>query len=155
RDAPQLGMGFSSRRRKGVQRGRMKCYAMITEPSNRARFVKFGVSEDVDSRVRTIQCGCPLRLETVLEMDCGNSYHARVVEAALHMEHADAHASGEWFRFAEGTKAKAQAAEAMRLLGERVFGVAHVTSRDLGAGTKPAAFRGKPVKTIRGYLPTV
>lgn len=133
----------------------MKCYAMITELSNRARFVKFGVSEDVAGRIVNVQCGCPLKIESVLEMDCGTSYHARVVEAALHIEHADIHASGEWFRFAEGTKARGMAMDAMKMMGERVFARAVVTGRDVGQGKAPRKFQGKTARTIRGYEPVV
>ena len=133
----------------------MKCYAMITELSNRARFVKFGVSDNVPGRVINVQCGCPLKIEIVLEMDCGNSFHARVVESALHLEHADCHASGEWFRFARGEKAKTEASEAMRLIGERVFCRAVITETVIKKSVKPRMYRGKTTKTVKGYMPVV
>lgn len=133
----------------------MKCYAMITELSSRARFVKFGVTDNPARRLVSVQCGCPLRIETMLLLDCGNSYHARVVEAALHIEHSEQHASGEWFRFAEGGKAELQASEALRLVGERVFGRAIVTRKAVAASKKPRLYRGKTTKTIAGYEPIV
>ena len=133
----------------------MKAYAMITELSNRARFVKFGVSENVALRITGVQCGCPLRIETVLVMDCGNSYHARVVEAALHLEHTEQHSSGEWFRFPRGSSAAADARQALTLIGERVFARAVVTEVPVKRSTKPRNYRGKSTVTIKGYEPVV
>lgn len=134
---------------------RVSCYAMVTELSNRARFVKFGVSENPKSRLRAVQCGCPLRIEVMLEMDCGNEYHARVVESGLHLEHSEIHASGEWFRFAEGGKAVAQAREAMQLMGQKVFARAVVTETQVAQSKKPRMYRGKTTKTVSGYEPVV
>lgn len=131
----------------------MKCYAMITELSNRARYIKFGVSETPDLRVGTVQVGCPLRIEKMLVMDCSNDYHARVVEAALHIEHSETHASGEWFKFDSGTTAEASARESMRLVGERVFARAIVTEVTLGQPRKPRMYKGKQAKTVIGYEP--
>lgn len=133
----------------------MKCYAMITELSNRARFVKFGVSENPKFRVMNVQCGCPLRIETMLEMDCGTDYHARVIESALHLEHSDDHASGEWFRFSEGTKALARSREAMLLMGQRVIGHCWVVEHAISPGDKPRMYRGKTAKVVRGYAPVI
>jgi hypothetical protein len=131
----------------------MKCYAMITELSNRARYVKFGVSEAPDLRVGNVQVGSPLRIEKMLVMDCSTSYHARVVEAALHLEHSEIHASGEWFKFDSGTTAEALARESMKLVGERVFARAVVTAVVLGESRKPRMYKGKQTKTVRGYEP--
>lgn len=133
----------------------MKAYAMITELSNRARFVKFGVSENIDLRITNVQCGCPLRIETVLVMDCGNSYHARVVEAALHLEHNDQHSSGEWFRFPRGSSAASEAREALRLIGERIFARAVVTDHAVRKPSRPRHYKGKATITVKGYEPVV
>lgn len=133
----------------------MKAYAMVTELAGRARFVKFGVSSDVKGRVVNVQCGCPLRIETVLSMDCGTDYHARVVEAALHLEHSDSHASGEWFRFPSGRSAKAAAKEALRLTGERIFAHAVVVEIEVAESVRPRFYRGKSTKVVRGYEPIV
>ena len=133
----------------------MKAYAMITELSNRARYVKFGVSDNIDLRITNVQCGCPLRIETVLVMDCGNNYHARVVESALHLEHSDQHSSGEWFRFPRGTSAIAEARQALKLIGERVFARAVVTEVEVKRSTKPRNYIGRTTATIRGYEPVV
>lgn len=133
----------------------MKAYAMVTELSNRARFVKFGVSSDPSSRVVNVQVGSPLRIERMLVMDCGTDYHARVVEAALHLEHADSHSSGEWFRFRSGTKAEAEAREAMTLIGQKVFGRAVVVAHEVAKSSRPRMHRGKTVRIVAGYEPVV
>lgn len=133
----------------------MKCYAMITELSNRARYVKFGVSDNTASRLISVQCGCPLRIEVMLEMDCTTEYHARVVESGLHIEHSEIHSSGEWFRFPEGSKAEALAKESMVLMGERVFARAVVTRASISESKRPRMYSGKTTKTITGYEPVV
>ena len=133
----------------------MKVYAMLTELSNRSRYVKFGVSSNPKARVVSVQVGSPLRIERMLVMDCGNDYHARVVEAALHMEFAEIHVSGEWFRFPRGTKAEAEAREAMILMGQKVFGRGAMVAMDVARSSKPRMHRGKQVKIVAGYDPVV
>jgi len=133
----------------------VKVYAMVTELSNRARYVKFGVSCNPTSRVVNVQVGSPLRIERMLVMDCGTDYHARVVEAGLHLEHADSHSSGEWFRFRSGTKAEADAKEAMTLIGQKIFGHAVVVAHDVARSSRPRMHRGKTVRIVAGYEPVV
>lgn len=114
----------------------MKVYGMVTEQSGRARYVKFGMASDVSRRRMEVQCGCPLRIEYVLSMDCPNEDFATAIEAALHIEHDGARSSGEWFRWAAPNRAVAEAREAMLLIGQREMGAAAV-SLELAAPKAP------------------
>lgn len=57
---------------------------------------KIGIAIDPDSRLRTIQTGCPERLKLYLFHRCPPGL-ARVVEQECHLRLADCRKSGEWF----------------------------------------------------------
>lgn len=133
---------------------------MITELSNRSRYVKFGVSENPLRRVKEVQTGSPLKIEWLLEMcvgnDIGSYHHARIIETELHKEHADCHSNGEWFKFNEGTKAKAQAYEALKLIGEKLLGTALIFTHEVSQTRKLTFVGDRPIpKKYPKYEPTV
>lgn len=129
--AAKLGMGRACRGGAPLHKGRMKVYAMITELAGRARYVKFGMASDPHRRLMEVQCGCPLRIEKIMYVDCGADDPAIALEAALHIEHADSRCSGEWFKWGAGSKAAAEATEALVLIGQREVGDMRVIVHDV------------------------
>lgn len=100
----------------------MNVYAMVTELHGGGRFVKFGVSRNPLQRVVEVQCGCPIRIETIIWASLPSEAMAYQIETLIHAEHKADHCSGEWFRWRKGAEAVADASETIRLISERESG---------------------------------
>lgn len=147
--------GRASLSRQGYRVTGCKVYAMVTELAGRARYVKFGMATDHLARLHGVQTGCPLRIETLLYVQCPTDMSAAGLEAALHVEHADANCSGEWFRWDAGSKAEPEAREALAMLAQREIGplkvvrvaVPHQRKRTAHQLTRYRNIAGKPDAT--------
>lgn len=62
--------------------------------------VKIGKAKDPLDRVRTLQIGCPMRLNVVAFFK-----HKGYMEADLHKRFRHLHVTGEWFRFTDEIQA--------------------------------------------------
>lgn len=60
--------------------------------------IKIGISQNVESRLSTLQVGNTRKLHLSLTVDCGNVENAARLERLLHIRYAEFRESGEWFR---------------------------------------------------------
>lgn len=77
-------------------------------------YVKVGVSRAVESRLLSIQTGCPIKITAAKKILLPSCEVARTLESGLHRSLAESNSSGEWFRFedpADGRDRVARASE--------------------------------------------
>jgi len=82
-------------------------YVLLARDGDGPMYVKVGMSRSPESRLLSIQTGCPIKLVRALAFTCGNDAIARAAERAFHLHLAEHRSSGEWFRFQWGQDAKA------------------------------------------------
>lgn len=110
----------------------MTCvYAIVTQPLGGARFVKFGVTVNMTNRISELQTGCPLPFGRVWYMVCPCRRDAELVEAALHVEHAQQSTVGEWFAIENDGHAEHDALQSLELIAQRELGFSAVKEFDL------------------------
>lgn len=75
-------------------------YFIVTEEDKEYpyRFVKIGITTDLNSRIAAVQVGCPLRLEFYSAYLMQSNTLALLVEKSLHRKFSASHTSGEWFK---------------------------------------------------------
>lgn len=65
---------------------------------NRDGYIKIGVAKEVQSRLDTMQTGCPYKLELLAAIKCVSRKQAYELEGKLHRLFKAKHIRGEWFR---------------------------------------------------------
>lgn len=84
-------------------------YIVIVHNGETEAFFKVGVSTRIETRVPSIQTGCPLPIEHVLHLSVPDEAVAYRIEKSLHGELEAFHTSGEWFRFDLSSQAQKDA----------------------------------------------
>ena len=65
---------------------------------NKDGFIKIGVARNVQSRLDTMQTGCPYKLELLASIKCVSRGQAYGIERSLHILFKRDKVRGEWFR---------------------------------------------------------
>jgi predicted GIY-YIG superfamily endonuclease len=65
---------------------------------NKDGFIKIGVAKEVQSRLDTMQTGCPYKLELLASIKCVSRKQAYELEGRLHRLFKNKRVRGEWFR---------------------------------------------------------
>ncbi len=72
----------------------MKAYVYFISDG---KYIKIGKANNVECRVKELQCGNPNKLKVVSRITCASSQDAFTVEKFFHKELADHNVRGEWF----------------------------------------------------------
>ena len=65
---------------------------------NKDGFIKIGVARNVQSRLETMQTGCPYELKILASIKCMSKGQAYGIERSLHYLFGRDRVRGEWFR---------------------------------------------------------
>ena len=60
--------------------------------------IKIGVANNVESRLKFLQTGCPEKLSLIIEIICKSRKHAFEIEKQLHKRFGFLRLNGEWFK---------------------------------------------------------
>lgn len=75
-------------------------YALLSRESKDSQgYVKFGISSNIGSRIRSLRTSSPIRARFACILECSTRDKCSEVEKALHKRFASRRAEGEWFRF--------------------------------------------------------
>lgn len=80
----------------------MSCYlyVMVADSGDsEVRYFKIGISDNVASRVASVQTGCPIPITQVMTLSVGGRSKARSAEKNLHRVMQEFRTCGEWFKF--------------------------------------------------------
>ena len=69
----------------------------FVEQESEERYVKIGVSDNVQHRIGGLQNGSPYKINLILSFDTGE-YDAKEVESWFHRMFSKAHVRGEWYK---------------------------------------------------------
>lgn len=61
--------------------------------------VKIGISNQVESRLRSVQTACPFQIEIAFRFSCPIREIARGIELSFHKTQTGRHLYGEWFDY--------------------------------------------------------
>ncbi|OBU59195.1 GIY-YIG nuclease family protein [Stenotrophomonas maltophilia] len=73
-------------------------------------YVKVGISRAVESRLLSIQTGCPIKITAAKKILLPSCEVARSLESGLHRALAESNSSGEWFRFEDPEEGRSRVA---------------------------------------------
>jgi hypothetical protein len=99
-----------------------KLYLISAEQLNSegAGYVKIGVSEQEELRIKTLQVGCPFLLSIQAAYACPSMDRARSWEQAVKVVHKGARVRGEWYFFTLAQVYKLTAALDRCVIGDLV-----------------------------------
>ena len=73
-------------------------FVYLIKCMNKDGFIKIGVAKDIQSRLDTMQTGCPYRLELLASIRCISRGQAYEMERKLHILFKKHRIRGEWFK---------------------------------------------------------
>lgn len=85
--------GFNKYEVSALKDRKIKFVYMVSD----GHYIKIGVTENMENRLRSISTGNPRPLKIMAIIDVGYNIDAHTVEKDLHYRLADARSSGEWF----------------------------------------------------------
>lgn len=74
-------------------------YFIFARDADGPMYVKVGVSAVPESRMQSVQTGCPMQIKRVISFECKHRRLALAAERAIHQHLERRHSWGEWFRF--------------------------------------------------------
>jgi hypothetical protein len=74
-------------------------YLFSAADTSGVEFVKVGMSVFPESRLASVQTGCPIKIGAGYKVKCPCSAVAKALESAMHQRFADRKSCGEWIRF--------------------------------------------------------
>ncbi|AUR91226.1 coil containing protein [Vibrio phage 1.228.O._10N.261.49.C1] len=76
-----------------------KCYVYIIECNSPCfKPVKIGIAKNPESRMETLQTGCPFDLRLITKIEMPSRKAAHDLESFLHSKFKNLRMSGEWFK---------------------------------------------------------
>lgn len=80
----------------------MRCFVYMVRAD---KWLKIGVSHNVERRLKTMQTGCPHKLKLIQRFPLNSKSEAFALESLLHNHLKDCNRRGEWFDFKKVKKA--------------------------------------------------
>jgi hypothetical protein len=86
-------------------------YLIVTEDH---KYVKIGISTDMDKRLQSLQAACPLKLSVYDTIVCLHQYDAVKIEQSLHLSFRDNSVHFEWFTYCPAMESRFTELKALR-----------------------------------------